>query len=98
MDNFLKMDIFFAVTTVAVVVIAVLLSMVLIRLLRVLDKVEQVTTLVHEESEQIRNDIREVRARVKEEAVSAGKLLGILGGFVKPKRRRARKSTAKEPS
>jgi hypothetical protein len=94
MDDFLKMDIFFGVTTVAVVVITILLSVVLIRVLRLIKVLEQVTLIVHEESEQIRDDIREVRAKVKEEGLRVGQMLGFLGAFKKPKARSRRKTSA----
>lgn len=93
MDDFLKMDIFFGVTTVAVLVITVLLALVLIRLLKVLKTVDEVSEIVHEESEQIRDDIREVRATVKTEVLKAGQLLGLVSGFVKPKARRKKSSS-----
>ena len=88
MDDFLKMDIFFGVTTVAVVVISVLLVLVLIRLLRILKTVDEVTEIVQEETEGIRDDIREGRAQVRERAVDAGKLLSLIGLAPKPKRRK----------
>ena len=88
MEDFLKMDIFFVVTSVAVVVITVLLAMVLIRLLKILKTVDEVSEIVQEETEEIRDDIREVRAQVKIKAVEAGKLLGLVGGLAKPKRRK----------
>jgi len=92
MDDFLKMDIFFGVTTVAVVVVSALLVMVLIRLLRILKTVDEVSEIVQEEAAEIRDDIREVRAQVKRETVKAGQLLGLLSGFVKPKARRKKSS------
>lgn len=88
MDDFLKMDIFFGVTTVAVVVVSVLLALVLIRLLRILKTVDEVSEIVQEEAEEIRDDIREVRANVKAEAVKVGQVLSMLTGFAKPKRRK----------
>ena len=91
MDDFLKMDIFFGVTTVAVVVVSVLLALVLIRLLRILKTVDEVSEIVQGEAEEIRDDIREVRANVKAEAVRAGQMLSMLTGFVKPKARRKKK-------
>ena len=94
MDDFLKMDIFFGVTTVAVVVITVLLSVVLIRVLRLIRVLEQVTLIVHEEGEQIRDDIREVRARVKEEGLKVGQLLGFLSSFAKKPARRSKKTSS----
>lgn len=93
MDDFLKMDIFFGVTTVAVVVVSVLLAMVLIRLLRILKTVDQVTEIVQDEAEGIRDDIREVRATVKRETVKAGQVLGLLTGLAKPKRRTKKESS-----
>ncbi len=92
MDDFLKMDIFFGVTTVAVVVVSVLLALVLIRLLKILKTVDDVSEIVHEEAEEIRDDIREVRAQVKTEVVRATNVIGALTGFVKPKRRSKKSS------
>ncbi|HEY0979503.1 MAG TPA: hypothetical protein VGE23_01540 [Candidatus Paceibacterota bacterium] len=88
MTDFLKMDIFFGVTTVAVIVLSVLLALVLIRLLRILKTVDEVSEIVQEETQEIRDDIREVRAQVKIKAVEAGQLFGLLTGFAKPKRRK----------
>lgn len=88
MDQFLKMDIFFAVTTVAVLVLSTLAGLVLYRLLRILEKVDEVSGIVQEEGERIRADIAEVRAGVKREALKAGHALGLLGSLVKPPRRR----------
>lgn len=93
MNDFLKMDIFFIVTTGAVVVIAVLLVMVLIRLLRILKTVDEVSEIVQEEAEEIRNDIREVRAGVKEKVSELGGVLAMVTRFVKPPSRRKKSSS-----
>ncbi len=94
MDDFLKMDIFFVVATVAIVLVSVLLAMVLIRLLRILKTVDEVSEIVQEEAEGIRDDIREVRATVKRETIKAGQMLGLLTGLVKPKRRTKKESSS----
>ncbi|MBU1292908.1 hypothetical protein KJ819_02455 [Patescibacteria group bacterium] len=96
MDDFLKMDIFFIVATAAAVVLSVLLVLVLVRVLRVLKNIEEVTDIVVEESEQIRDDIREVRERVKKEGHRFGQLISLIGGFAKPKRRSKKTTTTKE--
>lgn len=93
MADFLKMDIFFGVTTVAIVVVSALLVLVLIRLLRILKTVDEVSEIVQGEAEEIRDDIREVRAKVRMKAVEAGQLLGLLGGFSKPRRRKKQSSS-----
>lgn len=94
MDDFLKMDIFFVVATVAIVLVSVLLAMVLIRLLRILKTVDEVSEIVQEEAEGIRDDIREVRAAVKRETIKAGHMLGLLTDLVKPKRRTKKESSS----
>lgn len=92
MDDFLKMDIFFGVTTVAIVVVSILLALVLIRLLRILKTVDEVSEIVQEEAEDIRDDLREARANVKVTVAQASSMLGMLTGFVKPRGRRKKSS------
>lgn len=86
MEDFLKMDIFFGVTTVAVVVISTLLALVLIRVFALLKKIENLTDLVTEEGEDILEDIREVRERVKQTILGLGQVFGLMRGVKKAKR------------
>lgn len=90
MNDFLKMDIFFVVTTLAVVVTTILLVAVLIRVLRILKNVEDISVIVEEEGQKLRDDIAQVRSRVKEEGLRVSHMLDFLGAK-KPKRR-AKKS------
>lgn len=99
MDDFLKMDIFFFVTSVAIIAISILLGLVLIRLLRILKRVDEVSEMVQEEAQEIRADIQEMRASVKAETFRIGQLLSTLGGFLKPKRApRKKKATSSAPT
>ncbi len=86
MNDFLKMDIFFVVTTLAVVVATVLLVAVLIRVLRILKNVEDISVMVEEEGQNLRNDIAGVRTRVKEEGLRFSHMFNFLAPK-KPKRR-----------
>ena len=90
MSDFLKMDIFFAVTTVAVIVVSFVLTLVLIRVLGVLRKIDDVTALVREEGEQLREDIANVREQVQEGGLRIGHLFGFLPGMKKRKPRAKR--------
>ena len=84
MDAFLKMDIFFFVTTLAVILFAILGSVVLWRLSRVLKNIEHISEQVALESDEIRHDLAEVRTRIKQ---GEGRLRSVLGFFNKPKKR-----------
>lgn len=90
MDEFLKMDIFFVVTTIAVVVMTVLGTLVLIRVLRILKNVEDISLMVEEEGQKFREDIARVRSSVREEGLRAKHLFDLLS-FGGKKRRRPKK-------
>jgi hypothetical protein len=67
MNDFLRMDIFFVVSTIAVVVIAGLVAYALIRILRILRTVERISETVSDEAVLIRSDVSELRRSVKSE-------------------------------
>ena len=86
MNEFLKMDIFFVVTTVAVAIVSILLVVVLVRVLTILKNIQDISELVEEEGNKIREDIARVRASVTEEGIRAKHILRFLGvGFGKKK-------------
>ncbi|MDP2650332.1 MAG: hypothetical protein Q8P16_02085 [bacterium] len=69
MEEFLKMDVFFFITTTAVVVVGVLLALVLFRVYRILRKIEHISQNVSEESDALRKDVGVLRERVREEGI-----------------------------
>jgi uncharacterized protein YoxC len=83
MDEFLKMDIFFFVATVAVVVLAYFAAFVLWRLQRVLKNIEHISEQVAGESDTIRQDLAELRSDVRRGKGRLKSLFGFLGKFTK---------------
>lgn len=67
MNDFLKMDIFFVVATIGVVVITVLICIALWYLIRTLRAFERIATLAEEEAKLVRNDLDEARQELKRE-------------------------------
>ena len=65
MDEFLKMDIFFAVATAATVVVAGFAAYALWRLARVLRHVEHISEQVSAESDAVRADLAEMRSDLR---------------------------------
>ncbi len=88
MDGFLKMDIFFFVTTMAVVLLSVFGAVVLWRLERVLYNIERISLKVAHEADAIHDDLVELRANVREK----GRLLSFAHLFKKFLRRTSKKS------
>lgn len=92
MDEFLKMDIFFFVATVGVMVLTVLVGFVLWRLARILKNVEYISKQVAIESDIVRQDIAEMRSQIKSGQNRLGALFSFLGKFTK----RSKKSSHHE--
>lgn len=65
MDAFAKMDIFFLVTTIAVVVIAVFVAVILFYVLRTARDVNEVVHIVRKESERFAKGASSARRRIK---------------------------------
>jgi hypothetical protein len=79
MTEFLKMDVFFVVTTVAVVVLGVAAAFVLVRLYRILGHLEHISAQAALERDRIREDIAELRADIRSGENKIGSMLSFLG-------------------
>ncbi len=89
MSEFLKMDIFFFVTTVAVVVLAFFAAFVLWRLQRVLKNIEYISQQVASESDIVRQDLAEMRDDIRR---GKGQLKSLFGFLKKTTQRGSKKS------
>lgn len=93
MNEFLKMDIFFIVTTFVVVVWGIIGAIVLYYVIRVLRYIERLSRTVAEEADELRGDIDEVRAQVREEGVRLKHIVQFFSGaLTQPPKRSRRKS------
>ena len=89
MNEFLQMDIFFFVTTLAVILFSCLGAVILWRLARILKNIEHISEQAALESDDIRLDLSSVRADIRR---GKGWLRSLLGLFSK-KAKRASKDT-----
>ena len=92
MDPFLKMDIFFAVTTVVVVLFGVLSCVALACLIRLFITLNRIASEVHEEAEEIRADLDVMRRKTKREGLRLAHLLTFFGKTAKRATKRKRAS------
>ncbi|MCR4333532.1 MAG: hypothetical protein NUV60_00705 [Patescibacteria group bacterium] len=84
MNDFLKMDIFFFITSAVVVLFAILGAVVLWRLARVLKNIEHISEQVAAESDTIRADLAEVRGDIRK---GKGRLKSLFSFFGKTAKR-----------
>jgi hypothetical protein len=83
MDDFTQMHVFFFVTTIAVVVLAVLVSLALYYVVRILRTIHRFSEAALEEGELIREDIADLRNSVRKEGVKLKTLAKFGKGFAK---------------
>lgn len=92
-------DIFFYVTTIAVVVIGVILAFCLFYLLRIIKDASDIARKFRREADKVVADLDSVREHVKDR-VSVSAILGFLSGFLrgqtKAKSTRTRHKTEKD--
>lgn len=80
MNEFLKMNIFFMISSASVVLVTFGVLIVLYYLVRILRTVDVMLELVHVESEKIVADIEDVRLEVK---AAGSRVIGTIGGVLK---------------
>lgn len=69
MDDFLKQDVFFFITTVAVMVITILLGVFLVYVIRIARTVDNILLKVKAETDIITVELAELRKNVRKEGV-----------------------------
>ncbi len=94
MDNTLvKADIFFFVTTIAVVLLTIILSIIMFYLISILRYVRHISQIAKDQAEEISDDIDDLRSDIKTKGASLASIFDFLGSLTrkrvsrKPKRK-----------
>ncbi len=82
MNDFLKMDIFFIVTTLVVLMLGTVVTLILFRVWRILGHVEDISRDISEESTLLRNDVAQMRARIKTEGFKFTHIMSLFSSRV----------------
>jgi len=69
MTELIKADVFFFVTTVAVVLLAILFAVLMFYLIGIMRNVRDISALAKDEGKNIKEDIAELRANIKREGL-----------------------------
>jgi biopolymer transport protein ExbB/TolQ len=91
MDQLIHADIFFFITSIAVVLITAILLVVLVYLVRILRDVSQVTRKVKAESELISQDIAELRQNIKREGYRFKHFMDFFSKFINRRKKVTKK-------
>ena len=95
MDSLIKADIFFFVTTVAVVCVSAVVVVTLIYLTKILKEVLKISKKAKAETENIIADVRELRGAIREEGAKLKSISEILTTFA-PKKKKVRTKIKEE--
>ncbi len=83
MDNLVKADIFFFITTIAVVILTILISVVLGYLIIVLSNAKRISIQIRRQAELFEGDINEARDYIKKQGVTLATLVSLKNFFTK---------------
>jgi hypothetical protein len=92
MQSLIHADIFFFITSVAVIIVTLLMAVALVYAIKILRDVKHVTTEVKAQSRVWLSDIDEMRRFFKSEGVRFAGLIGSIFRFIGNKRKRKKKS------
>jgi len=95
MGTLIHADIFFFVTTIAVVVVGIALTIALIYLAKVLSDIKEITKQVKEETILFREDIGGLRGDIKKEGFRAERFLIFIKNLFKKTGTRSKKEMKK---
>ena len=70
MDQFLKMDIFFFITTLVVIALGLVMLLIGLKIWRILGHVERIMEIAEEETELIKEDIADFRRDIRQRGFS----------------------------
>ncbi|MBI2577251.1 MAG: hypothetical protein HYV77_00195 [Candidatus Wildermuthbacteria bacterium] len=82
MDSIIQADIFFFITTVALVTLTVILAVALIYIVKILRNIKHVTDLAKKESLLLSEDFEQVRLKIRQEGFKIQYLLQLLFALV----------------
>ncbi len=69
MNEFLKMDIFFAITTFVVAFWGIIGIIALYYIIRILKNIDRLSQLAVEEADELRDDIADIRSHIRDEGI-----------------------------
>ena len=96
MNNLIKSDVFFFITSIAVVVIAILLTILIVYLIKVSKDIRYISQKAKTEADNIIDDVSQLRTNLKQEGSKIKDLAGIFARFYNPKKTKSRKGTDHE--
>ncbi len=96
MNSLLKSDVFFFITSIAVVVIAILLTILIVYLIKVSRDIKYISQRAKTEADNIIDDVSKLRTNLKEQGGKIKDLAGFFSRFYKPKKNKSRKETEHE--
>lgn len=87
MQALVKSDIFFFITSIAVVVLTIVLAVAAVYVIRILRDVKDLSGKAKDEGEKIIEDMRSVRENMKGKAARLSDILTVLGVFKRGRKR-----------
>ncbi len=80
MDSVLKSDLFFFITSIAVVLVSAVLIVIMVYIVRIMRDIKDIASTLKQQTDALSDDIDEFRSKVKEGSWT--KFIGFMGKFI----------------
>jgi len=87
MNEFLKMDIFFIIASVAMTLVVVLGVILLVYLIKFVKNLKYISDQARDETDNIRADIHDFRQNIRSEGLRAKHIFSFLGSLINRKKK-----------
>ena len=91
MDDFFKMDVFFFVTTAAVILAGILCMVALVYFIKILRSIDHIAENVSEESDDVRGDLSVLRGKIRADGMKMKHFIEFFSRFGSRKKPHAKK-------
>jgi uncharacterized protein YoxC len=87
MNEFLKMDVFFAITSVVTIILAVLIIILLVYLIKFVKNIKYISDKARTETDNLSQDIQTLRENIHREGFKVKHVLSFFGSIIKRRKK-----------
>lgn len=87
MNEFLKMDIFFAISSVVAIILAVLIVILLVYAIKFVKNIKYISDKARTETDNLGQDIQTLRENIRSEGLKVKHVLSFFGSIIKKRKK-----------
>lgn len=88
MESLIKSEVFFFITSIAVVILTILLGMAVVYIIRILRNVDDISKKAKDEADLIKEDVADLRQNIRDEGIKVKSFVSFFNKLKRPKNKK----------